>query len=301
VEFRRRRPSAQSLRWVESVLGNSARVVAWQRMTGGIMSAVHRVTVESGGRRHLLVLRQYEHAAPDLADLVGKESGILRAVRGRGLAAPDLVGESADGAETDGHPSMLMTRLPGRIDLTPVDPGDWLGQLARMATRIHDAPVPAPAFQPWIDPDELTIPASAASPRPWRAMIATLRQRPTRSAHRFIHRDFQHFNILWSRGRLTGIVDWGMASTGPPDLDVGHCRLNLAVLFGADWAERFRLAYEAEAGRTVDPWWDLHALALYNDSWPGFIPIQVAGRAPVDTAGMTARVEELLAATLRRL
>jgi hypothetical protein len=34
-----------------------------------------------------------------------------------------------------------------------------------------------------------------------------------------------------------------------------HCRLNLAVLFGADWAERFRLAYQAEAGRAIDPWW----------------------------------------------
>ena len=32
-----------------------------------------------------------------------------------------------------------------------------------------------------------------------------------------------------------------------------------------------------------------------------FIPIQVADRIPVDTEGMTARVEELLEATLRRL
>jgi aminoglycoside phosphotransferase (APT) family kinase protein len=299
VDFRRRRPSAQTLHWVESVLGDTARVVAWQRMTGGIMSAVHRLTVESGGQRCLLVLRQYE-AAP-LADLVEKESGILRAVHGRGLAAPELLAGSADGKETDGHPSILMSRLPGRVHLTPADPEDWLGQLARMAARIHAAPVAAPAFEPWINPDELTVPASATRPPVWRAMIATLRQRATRPAHGFIHRDFQHFNILWKRGRLTGTVDWGMASTGPPDIDVGHCRLNLAVLFGADWAERFRLAYEAEAGRTVDPWWDLHAQASYDDSWPRFIPVQVAGRAPVDTAGMTARVEDLMAATLSRL
>ncbi len=281
------------------MLGDTARVVAWQRLTGGIMSAVHRLTVESGGQRHLVVLRQYE-AAP-LARLVEKESRILRAVRGLGLTAPELVAESGDGAETDGHPSILMTQLPGRVCLTPADPGDWLGQLARMAARIHDAPVAAPAFQRWIKADELTVPASATRPQVWRAMIATLRHRATRSPRCFIHRDFQHFNILWRRGRLTGTVDWVMASTGPPDIDVGHCRLNLAVLFGAGWAERFRLAYEAEAGRAVDPWWDLHALASYNDSWPRFIPIQVAGRASVDTAGMTARVEDLLAATLSRL
>ena len=117
----------------------------------------------------------------------------------------------------------------------------------------------------------------------------------------FIHGDFQHFNFLWTRGRLTGVVDWGAASTEPPSADVGHCRLNLAVLFGADRAERFRLAYQAEAGRSVDPWWDLHALAAYGDAWRRFIPVQVNGRVPVDTGGMTARVEEVLAAALRRL
>jgi hypothetical protein len=70
---------------------------------------------------------------------------------------------------------------------------------------------------------------------------------------------------------------------------------------GADWAEQFRVAYEARAGRRVDPWWDLYALASYNDSWTRFIPVQVNGRAQVDVAGMTGRVEALLQATLRRL
>jgi aminoglycoside phosphotransferase (APT) family kinase protein len=100
---------------------------------------------------------------------------------------------------------------------------------------------------------------------------------------------------------LTGVVDWGSAAAGPPDIDAGHCRLNLAVLFGAGWAERFRLAYEARAGRRIDPWWDLYALASYNDLWPRFIPVQVDGRITVDAGGMTGRVEELLQATLRRL
>jgi hypothetical protein len=89
--------------------------------------------------------------------------------------------------------------------------------------------------------------------------------------------------------------------TGPADFDAGHCRLNLAVLFGADWAERLRLAYEAEAGRAIDPWWDLYALTAYSDEWRRFIPVQIAGRASVDTAGMTSRVEDLLEATLGRL
>ena len=96
-------------------------------------------------------------------------------------------------------------------------------------------------------------------------------------------------------------MDWARSCTGPADFDTGHCRLNLAVLFGADWAERLRLAYEAEAGRAIDPWWDLYAVSAYSDEWRSFIPVMVAGRAPVDTAGMTGRVERLLDAIMRRI
>jgi hypothetical protein len=117
----------------------------------------------------------------------------------------------------------------------------------------------------------------------------------------FIHRDFQHFNLLWAGGRLTGVVDWSVAASGPPEIDMGHCRLNLAVLYSADWAERFRLAYEAETGRRTDPWWDLQELAAYDDAWRRFVPVQVGGRVPVDAAGMTARVKELVESALRRL
>jgi aminoglycoside phosphotransferase (APT) family kinase protein len=167
--------------------------------------------------------------------------------------------------------------------------------------RIHDAAIAAPAYDRWVDPWRLAVPATASRAGLWRTLARVLREQESSYEPCFIHRDFQHFNLLWSRGRLTGIVDWGSAASGPPDIDAGHCRLNLAVLFSADWAERFRLAYEARTARRIDPWWDLNALASYNDSWPQFIPVQVNGRAQVDVAGMTARVEELLKATLRRL
>jgi aminoglycoside phosphotransferase (APT) family kinase protein len=113
------------------------------------------------------------------------------------------------------------------------------------------------------------------------------------------HGDYQHFNLLWSRERLTGIVDWSGIWLGPPEVDVCHCRLNLAVLYSAEVAEEFRAIYEAEAGRAVDPWHDVHRLGVYGKEWPRFIPIQVHGRAPV-RRGMTARVEDLLRRALNR-
>jgi aminoglycoside phosphotransferase (APT) family kinase protein len=130
-----------------------------------------------------------------------------------------------------------------------------------------------------------------------RSNVTTM---PPAGATVFAHGDYQHFNVLWSRGRLRAIVDWSGARIGSPDLDVGHCRLNLAVLFSADIAEAFRRAYEAEAGRRVDPWWDIHQLLSYDDSWQSFVPVQVAGRAPIDVGGITGRVEDLLAAALAR-
>lgn len=275
-------------------------------MTGGIASAVHRLTIDHGSYRDVLVLRQYEHGIPALAGsdpaaLVRDEAAALRAVHDAGLPAPEPIAADPDGRETGGHPAILMTRLPGRPDLTPTDPEGWLRQIAAMAVRIHDVRAAAPPFRSRLDAAAPVIPASATRPAVWEAAFAVLRQHAPEPAACFIHRDFQHFNMLWRRGRLTGVVDWAMSCTGPADFDAGHCRLNLAVLFGADRAERLRLAYEAEAGRAIDPWWDLYAVTAYSDEWRQFIPVQVAGRAPVDTAGMTSRVEDLLEATLGRL
>ena len=324
MDFRRRRPSPEALAWVERVAGG--KVVAWRRMTGGISSVVHQLTIDHGGYREVLVLRRYEPGVRAVVDtetaaMVRHEAAVLSAVHDAGLPAPELVAADADGRESDGHPAILMTRLPGRLDIAPAGPEGWLRQIAAAAARIHDVQVDAGPFEPRIDAAAFTtngwsqrtrslvpvsagtpvIPASATRPAVWDAAFGILRQQAPEPATYFIHRDFQHFNLLWQRGRLTGVVDWAGSCTGPADFDAGHCRLNLAVLFGADWAERLRLAYEAEAGRAVDPWWDLYALTAYSDEWRWFIPVQVAGRAPVDTAGMTSRVEDLLEATLARL
>jgi aminoglycoside phosphotransferase (APT) family kinase protein len=289
-------------------------------MTGGIGSAVHRLTIDHGSYRDRLVLRQYELADSDTVVMIRQEAATLRAVHDTGLPAPEPIAADPDGREGDGHPAILMTRLPGRLDLTPADPEGWLRQIAVMAVRIHDAQVAAGPFEVRIDAAAFAtngwrqrtrsliptsagtpgIPASATRPAVWESAFGILRQQAPEPAICFIHRDFQHFNLLWLRGLLTGVVDWTRSCTGPADFDVGHCRLNVAVLFGADWAERLRLAYEAEAGRAIDPWWDLYAVTAYSDEWRRFIPVQVAGRAPVDTAGMTSRVEDLLEATLGR-
>jgi aminoglycoside phosphotransferase (APT) family kinase protein len=293
-------PPAQLLAWVEQTAGGSARVVGWTRLTGGLTSNVHRLTVERNGRSEAHVLRWW---IPDsgwqewVARAVPRETDILAKLESSGIPAPRLIGATSD--PVHGGPAVLMTCLPGAMQLMPRDREAWLRQMAQMLVRIHALALDGRKFESWLDP-ALSLPPDASNPEVWRAAIALMAEHRAPARTCFLHRDYQHFNLLWSDERLTGVVDWTEACVGPPEVDVGHCRLNLTVLFSADVADRFRAMYEAESGHRVDTWWDVHALLSYGPGWKQFLPLQIGGRAPLDVAGMTGRMEEVLARALRR-
>jgi aminoglycoside phosphotransferase (APT) family kinase protein len=276
--------------------------VGWKRLTGGLTSIVHRLTVERNGRREEYVLRWWEPGGKWeqwIARAVTLEKAVLTKLEGTDIPAPRVIDATTDTAV--GGPAVLMTRLPGKLHLMPRDRERWLRQMAQMLARIHALALDAQPFESWLDRGQLSIPPDASRPGVWREAIALVagERAPARTC--FLHRDYQHFNMLWSRERLTGVVDWIEACLGPPEVDVGHCRLNLAVLFSAEVADRFRAIYEAESGQTVDTWWDVQALLSYGPSWKHFLPMQIDGRAPLDVGGMTGRMEEVLERALRRL
>ncbi len=298
----RRSPTPAQLAWVERTVGSGARVTGGRRMLGGITSTVHRLSLRlSGGTAKQVVLKRFTDPDwDDMPAIARNEATALAAVEATRVPAPRLLGASPDGTETEGVPSLLMTRAPGRVSLTPLDIDAWIRQLAALLPPLHAGSIDAWTPQPR-DLDKLVVPASARRPDVWTAAKRVIATDPPSGDPAFVHGDYQHFNVLWSRGRLSALVDWSSARMAPPDIDVGHCRLNLAVLSSVDIAERFRRAYESEAGRRVEPWWDVHELLAYDETWREFIPVQVAGRAPVDVQGMTGRVEELLAMALARM
>ena len=274
----------------------------WQRLTGGLTSVVHRLTIERGSQREAYVLRWWRPTsewAQGIANAVSKETAVLTKLARSDIPAPRLIASTSD-ASLSG-PAVLMTRVPGQLHLMPRDRDDWLRQMAQMLARIHAITPDARRFESWFDASQLAPPPDALRASVWKGAFALLAGAPAPVRICFVHRDYQHFNRLWSRERLTGVVDWIEACAGPPELDVGHCRLNLTVLFSADLADRFRDLYEAESGHRVDPWWDVHALLSYGPSWKEFLPIQIDSRAPLDVAGMTGRMEEVLDRALRRL
>lgn len=282
----------EALSWVEHALGAGGRVVASERLTGGLTSIVHRLIVERGGVRTPYVLRRWAlDQDAYVAAAVGWETRVLAALERTDLPAPRVIDSTTDVAH--GGPAVLVTCLPGRIELMPSDRDRWLREMARMLARIHAASITGKPFEPWLDATKLSPPPDASRASLWTdafALAATARIARTT----FIHRDYQHFNLLWQHDEIAGVVDWVEATNGPPELDVGHCRLNLTVLFSADVADRFLAMYEAEAGRRVDPAWDVHALLAYGPAWKHFLPLQIDGRAPLVVDGMTQRMEQVL-------
>lgn len=303
--FRQRRPSAATLAWVAASMGHGSRVVGYRRLTGGVCSAVHRLTIERQGKRTFAVLRQYPGGL-GLQESLEKEIAGLGVVAGSGLPVPSVLAADVAGASTGGTPSLLMTRLPGHVDLSPAEPRSWMTRIAEIAVSLHSLDLPAKMFRPWTDswiapPGELRVPVDARKPAVWKAAFGVLAAPPPKDAAVFLHGDFLPVNLLWSRGRITGLTDWNSIHRGSRAIDVGHCRRYVAALFSPEWAEQLRSLYESIAGVDLDPWWDLYALLHYDDSGPKWIRSQVAGRRPVDVAGMTSRVEVAVETALRRL
>jgi aminoglycoside phosphotransferase (APT) family kinase protein len=138
-----------------------------------------------------------------------------------------------------------MTRLPGHIHLTPADSGRWLGQLAAVLAQIHAAQIDnPPSFQAWVNPTVPDVVNWSLNPTAWRRLVELTSSNPPPYAARLVHGDFQHFNVLWSRERLVGVVDWVGGGLGPPDADIGHAELN-----GAERKESTKYARDARSWR----------------------------------------------------
>lgn len=275
------------LGWLEGVVGKGARIVHCEPLQGGITASVDLVVLDHRGRSVELVLKRSTRGqAAEPRRATEREVEVLELLKTAGVAAPRLV------AANDS--ALLMTRLPGQVWLTPTDRRSWLGQMASTLAQLHEVQPPGGMPARELEMRPVRTPLDSRRPGVWQHVVELL-ERPAPVGGGLLHGDYQHFNLLWHREQLSGVVDWTWAGIGHPDRDVGHCCLNLAVLFAPDWAKDFVAAYEAEAGRVTDAWWRAFQLSRFGgDTWQEFIPVQVAGRAPVDASGMTARVEDVL-------
>ena len=148
-----------------------------RRLTGGITSSIHRLAVETRrGTRTQVVLRRWTPSAwDDTADapqLVERERHVLRGLESTDVPAPLVLAFDPTG-ESTGVPALLMTRVPGRVDLTPTDPKVWLRQIVAMAVRIHELDVDAEPYR-W-EARDVPVPPWASRPADWRAAADVVR------------------------------------------------------------------------------------------------------------------------------
>ena len=271
---------------MEAQAGPRARVIAVAPLPGGITADMDRISVQASRRQDVVLRRWPDEGWAD--GLVKREAEALAAVRGRGIPAPELIATDEDGASA-GVRCTLTSALAGQPDLCPSDLQSWLNQLASAQATIHT--VPGSLQARWDGRY-----AEVARPLDWlvdRGLREAARQAATGPLGKeqvLVHGDYQHFNVLWHRDHLSGIVDWPSAAMGNRGSDVGHCRLNLAVLFGPQAAADYLSAYEKAAGVRVDRRADLQALLCFTSEWQRFIPRQVAGRVPIDVADMPDRL-----------
>ena len=291
--------------WVAGAVGPGAVVVRARRLHGGVTSVVHGVDVDDvGGERHRLVLRTHpagghiEHEPEMVAD----EVRALRTLEAAGLdGVPRLVAADEDGRDA-GRPAVLSTRLPGRPVLGGVDEERWVDGLAdgvvRNVTALQAVDAAGlSAYRPWheVGPGARVIPPQwAEDPAGWiRSMQAIVPAvLPSTWPHQPIHRDSNPGNLLWHRGRVTGVVDWVNLCLGPVEDDVARCRVNIWLLAGARAADRFLAATEA-GGLPYDRRWDLSLISDMCHHLDGFADAAAHLGRQVTTAEVRERAQEI--------
>ena len=284
-----------------AAVGVGSRLVSVRPLPSSWL-ANHAITVaDRHDRHHRLVLRRWARPGWDLDDpdyTAHREATILELLADAAVPTPTLVAADPQGVACD-VPALLLSRLPGRPPgPAAADQPGFLAQLAGALAAIHAVNGRAhqlvPAYRTYVRLDRLTLPAWVPRTPTWRRAFELAADPAPESPRCFIHRDYHHHNTLWTRGRLTGVVDWTQASWGPASVDVGHMRWNLAWDYGIQAAEEFLAIHQTLTAGAIPhhPYWDVvTVIDLIGDIDPA---------DPLPSADL-ATLETYVAAALARL
>ena len=270
-------PAPAALEWASRAADGN--VAGWRVLQGGTSSAMYALALADGRE---LVLRCYvrKDSEPDGAI---REAAALAVAAGTEIPTPRLVAVDGDGARA-GVPAVLMSRLPGAVVWDPKTTRRWLSGLAAVLPILHDADPSAAdigRFAVYAQ-ESYEPPRWATRPAVWERAIEIFHGPVLEKARCFIHRDYHPGNVLWRRGRVTGVVDWQSACLGPPSMDISHCRANL-LGYAPELADEFTHLATAATGRDFHPWADIASLIGMLDGLRR-APPREAGRLAIEHA-----------------
>lgn len=277
-----------ALAWAAEVVGPVADVRA---LEDGRTSTMLAITPRSGAPA-VLGLMTVEPWRTHGAELTARERETQRLLADTPVPAPRSLALDAAG-ERCGHPAHLMTRLPGCLDLERADDSS-LRLLAGLLASVHEVEPrdDVRLFQSWAWEAKYVVPPWASDLGLWEEAFALLRTPVPTYEPTFLHRDFGPHNVLWSDGRVSGLVDWVETSVGPAWLDVAHCSTNLALRHGSTVADAFAAAYVERTGCSPAPYVDVMDVV-------GFLPPPGRDSLVTDPDEL-ARLEDRLRVVLAR-
>lgn len=295
--------------------------MAVRRLGGGLASGMHAVQVEAPtGRRRWVVLRRYAEGQlarqPEAREREGK---MLALLEGTEIPAPRGLWYDDSGASF-GAPAMAMSWLPGKPLLAPSDVASWAEQLGATLASVH-AIAPDAYDLGFLRADDvgalqrlLDLPATAPYVRErcgghpegsalWEA-VRHWWYRQERLPLALVHGDYWTGNTLWTRGALTGLVDWGHAVRGNPYRDLCSCRLDLTFLAGLEAADAFLHAYERARGRAMPSMFIWDILNAWQSipwlpAWAG--PYHELGRPDITVEMLRSRLDQSVDHALSRV
>lgn len=303
-------PAALAL-MAESIV-SGGRVEGLRRLGGGLGAATHAFVLESpDGSQHRLVLRRYPRLAlAEDPEVAARSWSTLQVLARYNVAAPAPVWADLDGS-LFGTASYVTSRLPGHSDLRPHDRQAWVRGLAEGLAALHRTrfnPTDINFLPEAVDTLDRAFRQAfrgSVAAHPQGAIVQQVlgdwRPRMGPMTPVVCHGDYWAGNTLWHRGRMIAIVDWDDTKRGYPGLDVGYCRMDLAMQHDVNVANDFLQAYEAAAEMPVQQLhvWDLLGATVAMpdpERWlPGFHELGRTDLSP-DTMreGLAAFIDDAL-------
>lgn len=284
-----------TMNWVSSFFKKQSKDLSIEKLLGGISSNMSMIMVDD---KTSVVLRQIqdEDWLRQEADVIHHEAAVLEVIQGTDVPVPQLI--AVDNGHYLPYPSLLMSTLTGAICLQPDDFNAWLHKMAITLGKIHHIECDSLVYyyNRYSSPEALAVPSWTSHRETWQALINFSKNNLPIIERRFIHRDYHPNNLLWTEGEITGVVDWINACIGPRGVDVGHCRWNLAMIYGIDVADEFLNVYiENNDDFVYDVYWDIVSLLdVLSDPLDVYEGWNMFMDSPITTNTMAERMDQYM-------